>query len=173
MEKKNLIIGIIILIIIGMLGIYFYPSEDKFAYEEYIFSDSELNVLGIDSLSPAMPTPDCEIYGMITGVSFVEAYDNPCLEQGKESCPTDTLLNVPGQYFLRVHILESKSLETGSQSEFSCENTFEKKSEQTFYILEEKVNEIPKYGYSIKGVLKDPALLKRFDSYTLKQELFI
>ena len=183
MKTKELIIGTIVLIaILGGILIYIQKSNDselkKLEFDKYAFTQSELN-FGTSINSPPAPTPDCQITGIITDVKFIEAYNDSCMY---ENCPENTITEGccttdynpvhPAMYVIMVYVQEDKSVANLENSELRCEDLFEVGTKQAFYILEDKITEIPKSRLTIKGIIKDPAGIRRFDSYNLEEIIF-
>ena len=181
MEKKYLIIGIVILAIIsvGAFIILRTPAEQKLnlKFGEYVFSESELNfgVMG----SPPRETGDCKVRGIITDIKFVEAYNDSCIDfntcirhQNNASfnqsncCPSDYSPIHPTMYIMRIYVQEIKSLSEGDYEE-TCEALVPTGEYHNFKILKDKITEIPKNGLTIDGVIKNSIDIRRFDSYIL------
>ncbi len=181
MEKKTILIyGAAILVIMAGAIILIqcskessensaFNSPENLEFDKYIFNESEFN--SGTAGTAARPTPDCNVRGIITDVEFVEAHDHPCLQKGKEFCPTDTPLHYPSQYVLRIYVQHIQSIEgTGKgYEEAACEDLLKTDATHNFYIRKEKVTEIPKSKLTLEGVVKGSIDLRRFDSYSLEE----
>ena len=172
MEKKNIIIGAIVLavIVVGVFMILRNPSETELdlEYNQYIFTENDLDT-SPSLYSPPAPTPDCEIQGIITDVKFVEAHDHPCMAEGENTCPTDTPLNFPDQYFIRMYVTYVNSVEgTGEGAQLTCEEIIPTGEYKNFHILGTDITEELKVKKTINGLMTVPAQVMRINSYTLK-----
>ncbi|MCX6737095.1 MAG: hypothetical protein NTW73_03370 [Candidatus Parcubacteria bacterium] len=100
-----------------------------------------------------LPSPNCNIEGIIQSVEFKEAYDDPCLTLPSR-CPTDTLVNFPAGYYLKIKI-SSISYVSGETKYATCEALLPLNTERTFFIYKDdvKTGDSFKIGQKIKGLV--------------------
>tara|TARA_Y100000310_G_scaffold15516_1_gene15580 strand:- start:50 stop:568 length:519 start_codon:yes stop_codon:yes gene_type:complete len=116
---------------------------------------------------PAPQPSDCEIKGIVEYIEFKEAWESDCLEDGEitENCLDGGFLSTPARYELMIFIEEITSL-----GESNCEGEvqgYRKDEGNVLYILEEDIEEIPRVGQIIEGVISR----SDFDSYSLQVSL--
>jgi len=119
--------------------------------------------------SPPVPTPICQITGVIKSVTFKDAYNEPCLEE-PYGCPTDTELRHPARYYLDINIT-SVSYISGETNFNTCENMYPAGSMKKIFIGKDKVNigDTFSVNQKIEGIVRS-FWGSSFDSYSLKPE---
>ena len=117
--------------------------------------------------SPPAPTPACSITGIIKSVEFKDAYDEPCLKEPYDGCPTDMELQHPARYFLDVSI-NSVTHVSGDTSFNTCQNMYPVGGVQKIFINKDKVKSGDTFmaNQKIDGIVRS-FWGESFDSYTL------
>lgn len=116
--------------------------------------------------SPPIPTPVCQINGVIKSVEFKAAYYEACFKE-LYGCPTDTEFYHPARYFFDVSI-NSVSHVSGDTSFATCQNMYSVGKVQKIFINKDKVKsgDIFSLNQKISGIVRS-FWGASFDSYTL------
>jgi hypothetical protein len=119
--------------------------------------------------STTSTSPMCNVRGVIQSVEFIEAYEEPCLEE-EYGCPTDMPTSHPARYKLKIEV-DSVFYIPGSTEYSSCKSIFSK-DEEVIFINEDKKSSGDSFesGQYIEGAVSS-GFGKYFQSYTINVKI--
>lgn len=139
--------------------------EQKKWFFVITFTAVIFGVVPVFASSP-IPTPLCQISGVIKSVEFKDAYADACLKQ-PFGCPTDMQSSHPAQYSFDVSI-NSVSYVSGNASAIECHNMYSVGKVKKIFLNKDKVKSGDTFSVNqkISGIVRS-FIDVSFNSYTL------